>query len=474
MINKQFSFLILCLLGLTCAFLTEPSFRKRSLKEKYIDNLLNAEGKKSLDFSTQCNNLNLASHFNGTAMSGYLNVGIKNSSSALGFVFFGAKGVPTSQLKNIPTIIWIEGGPGCTSMYGAFIENGPLHVIQESNTTFSFKENSFAWTNDYNVIYIDQPIGTGISHAQKKSDIPIDEDQIAQQFYFALNQLYHSENGCFKQIGINGKETPLFIYGISYAGKYVPSIAQYIVQQGNKLNLKGIGMGDGFTSPYYDVESVNKYSYDHNLITLDQFNKNQIKVQQVQKLVNQTKWLKAKDQFEQLMDDVNPNNLDIYNIQRKEAPDATYLESFVNSKYGQETFSFKLDKTFEICGDLVFEVLSTDYMKEDCVARVEYLLHQEIYVHIYNGNLDLLVPYYTPQLWLSKLNWEKTQQFNKTPLENWSYGNNGTIYGQKQQYDLLNFQIIFNAGHMVTEDQPEAGYHLIKDQINYVLSKQQF
>ncbi|KAL4472480.1 hypothetical protein ABPG74_018429 [Tetrahymena malaccensis] len=471
MISKQFCLIILCLLGLSCAFLIEPQFRKRSLKEKYIDNLLHAQG--SIDFSTQCNSVNLTNYYNGTALSGYLNVGIKNSSSALGFVFFGAKGVPISQLKNIPTIIWIEGGPGCTSMYGAFIENGPLYIIQESNTTFSFKENSFAWTNDYNVIYVDQPIGTGISHAQNKSDIPIDENQVAQQFYFALNQLYHSENGCFKQIGINAKETPLFIYGISYAGKYVPSIAQYIVQKGNKFNLKGIGMGDGFTSPYYDTQSLNKYSYDHNLITLDQFNKNQIKVQSIQKFIIQKQWKNATDLFLELLNDVNPSNLDVYNIGRQVFPDSSYLDNLVNSQYGQELFSFKLDKTFVQCDPVVYEVLSTDFIQEDCVARVEYLLHQGIYVHVYNGDLDLIVPYYTPQLWLSKLKWNKIHKFTEAPLRVWRQGNTGTIYGYKQHYDLLSFALIFNAGHMVTEDQPEAGYHLIKDQINYVLSKQQ-
>lgn len=109
--------------------------------------------------------MNVTEYFNGVVKSGYLNVGIKNSSSALGFIFFGAKGVPVSELNKKPTIIWIEGGPGCTSMYGTFIETGPLKIIEKGNGTFSFKENPYAWTNDYNVIYVDQPVGTGISYA---------------------------------------------------------------------------------------------------------------------------------------------------------------------------------------------------------------------------------------------------------------------------------------------------------------------
>jgi vitellogenic carboxypeptidase-like protein/serine carboxypeptidase 1 len=42
--------------------------------------------------------------------------------------------------------------------------------------------------------------------------------------------MYNSASGCFKSLGITG-DSNLFIFGESYAGKYVPAIALKIQQE---------------------------------------------------------------------------------------------------------------------------------------------------------------------------------------------------------------------------------------------------
>lgn len=82
-----------------------------------------------------------------------------------------------------------------------------------------------------------------------------------------MSELYNSPNGCFNQLGLSAAVTPLFIFGESYAGKYVPQIGARIAEEGNKYNLKGIGIGDGFTVPYYVVGGLSDFAYSHSMTT---------------------------------------------------------------------------------------------------------------------------------------------------------------------------------------------------------------
>lgn len=47
--------------------------------------------------------------------------------------------------------------------------------------------------------------------------------ELANDFYDALKELYNNQNGCFQKLGIKG-DSPLFIFGESYGGKYAPAI----------------------------------------------------------------------------------------------------------------------------------------------------------------------------------------------------------------------------------------------------------
>ncbi|XP_046661225.1 venom serine carboxypeptidase-like [Homalodisca vitripennis] len=106
-----------------------------------------------------------------------------------------------------PMILWLNGGPGSTSMYGLFTEIGPWNHLKSSG----FVENKFAWTKDHNVLFTDQPVGTGFSFTEKDC-YPTNITEVTRNMYTALVQFF--------QMFPNLQKKRFFIAGESFASHY--------------------------------------------------------------------------------------------------------------------------------------------------------------------------------------------------------------------------------------------------------------
>ena len=117
-------------------------------------------------------------------------------------------------------VIWLQGGPGASSTgYGNFAELGPLDADLNPRPT--------TWLNKYNVLFVDNPVGTGYSHADSSRALTTNNRQIADDFVVLLQGFYEAVPKL--------KKTPLYIFCESYGGKMTAEIA-LVVDQVNFVN----------------------------------------------------------------------------------------------------------------------------------------------------------------------------------------------------------------------------------------------
>ena len=111
--------------------------------------------------------------------------------------------------KNTPVILWLQGGPGASSLYGLFVENGPLQVTEDLKVL----ERNHTWNRDFAMLYFDQPVGTGFSFTDSDEGYAKNEVDVARDMYEALKQfftLYEDYRG-----------NPFYVAGESYGGRFI-------------------------------------------------------------------------------------------------------------------------------------------------------------------------------------------------------------------------------------------------------------
>lgn len=150
----------------------------------------------------------------GEMYSGLIPIDEKNASRALFFMFNPTIGKPVDEIT-----IWLNGGPGCSSLEGFFQENGRF-LWQPG--TFAPVENPYSWVNLTNMLWVEQPVGTGFSIGEVTATT---EEEIAQDFIKFFKNWE-------KTFGI--KNYKIYVTGESYAGRYVPYISAAMLDQKDK------------------------------------------------------------------------------------------------------------------------------------------------------------------------------------------------------------------------------------------------
>lgn len=195
-------------------------------------------------------------NYTAAIYSGYLYI---NENKSHHYIFVESQGAPTTD----PLVLWLNGGPGCSSILGFLYEHGPF-VYPDGSTELMF--NEFAWNQHANVIYMESPACVGLSYCND-ANMQFDDEGTASDNLAALVSWFN------KFPEFQGRS--FFVAGESYAGVYVPYISYYIDQyneNGNgtfKINLTGFAVGNPVTNLAYDSFSDLQFWKTHAAVSPD-------------------------------------------------------------------------------------------------------------------------------------------------------------------------------------------------------------
>ncbi|KGN55283.1 serine carboxypeptidase-like 1 isoform X2 [Cucumis sativus] len=154
-----------------------------------------------------------------------------------------------SNPKTDPLILWLTGGPRCSSLSGLAFESGPINFEGElkEGSLPQVLINPYSWTQNSSIIYLDLPVGTGFSYTKTSQDHKSgDHEQVQHSLQF-LKKWFDDHPEFISN--------PFYIAGNSYSGMIVPIVALQILEGTYKhifsfINFQGYILGNPFTIPH--------------------------------------------------------------------------------------------------------------------------------------------------------------------------------------------------------------------------------
>ncbi|KAK7864314.1 hypothetical protein R5R35_009568 [Gryllus longicercus] len=375
--------------------------------------------------------------------SGYFTVN-KNFNSNLFFWFFPSQG----SISDDPVILWLQGGPGASSLYGLFEEHGPFIVDKSGSKLLPRK---YSWIKQHNVIYIDNPVGTGYSFTD--GGYAKNETAVGNDLYSAVIQFFK----LFPELQSN----PFFVTGESYAGKYVPALS-YTIHTKNpnstiKINLNGLAMGNGLSDPLHMLKYAD-YVYQLGLIDSNTCNQLHVQEDLGQKYMENKQWAKAYEVFEDILAKIGglTGFSSYYNYLYANGESfGGDFSSYIQQSHVREAIhvgnaEFHDDRT-------VGRNLMEDFMQSVKPWIEELLEHYRVLV--YNGQLDIIVAYPLTVSYLNTLHWSSAAEYKIASRFPWHVGKD--IAGYVKTAGNLTEVLVRDAGHMVPSDQPKWALDLI-------------
>ncbi|CDS13932.1 hypothetical protein LRAMOSA06105 [Lichtheimia ramosa] len=411
-------------------------------------------------------------------ISGYLDI---ESDKHFFFWFFESRNNPQED----PLVLWLNGGPGCSSMLGLLTELGPCLVNQDgSGTTL----NEYSWNNNASVIFLDQPLNVGYSYGKGS---PLDSVTAAKDVY-ALLQLFFKE---FPQYA----DLDFHVAGESYGGHYVPAIGSEL-NRNNKakldtsssdisawtstlstINLKSLLIGNGLTDPLIQYKYYSKHACGNSygpVLEQEVCDKMDDKYPACAKLIE--KCYAAQDLLACMPAVIKCNNDLIGPYEESGKNPYDVRKDCVNDKLcydiveGMETYLNRPDvmsaigaqvQKYENCNDGLGTRFSAHDWMRPYVNDIAPLLEDGIRILVYAGDADFICNWMGNKAWVIELPWSGHEEFAAAEDTAWFSTTANEQGGElrRTKDGRFAFLRVFDSGHMVPMDRGDYAIDMLNN-----------
>ncbi|ORY79276.1 Alpha/Beta hydrolase protein [Leucosporidium creatinivorum] len=400
--------------------------------------------------------------------SGYLDIA---NDAHIFFWFFESRNKPSTD----PLVVWLNGGPGCSSSTGLLFELGPCSIANEGqNTTY----NKHSWNEVANMIFIDSPVNVGYSYGGKTVNSSPDT---AEDLY-AFMQLFYAKFPKFQK-------NEFHVSGESYAGTYIPNIGSVFHKYNQAppssasvhIPLTSLFIGNGLTDAYTQFATVPDFACDpkgkYGQIFSDADCQSiEGKIPTCQRLTsycynNPSRFtcVPATISCWQVAGPIQQSGLNPYDVRRKcdrEGkdgplcyPQMQWIETYLNKPEVKKALGASSDRTFESCNMQLNQAFTFNGdVAHNTAALLPPLLEAGIRVGIYAGEADFMCNYIGNLAWMNVLDWSGKEDFNAAKNHSFvtkSGKKGGETRSVGKGAGTFTYLQVYDAGHMVPYDQPE-------------------
>lgn len=420
------------------------------------------------------------------------------------FWAFESRNDPTTD----PHVLWLNGGPGCSSFTGLLMELGPCNAADFNKKGYNGTEwNPWSWNSNATMIFLDQPVGVGFSHVTwadpKRKDTPpgrIYSTPAAARDAAAFLQLInlHAKD-IFTSSGKKDKKdhsiSSFHIAGESFGGRYIPLIGAQVVRDNADaarhperglapVPLKSLMIGNGITSPKDQFKAYWSWACS-DVSGAGPFLDEKTCAEMESKLPT---CLRLTEKCNQKGNSPAPyhniacstaatfcegalsskwdlTNTSVYDYEHKATYDEEeWVAHFLNTPRTKKALGVDRlgpgdahDGVFIGCSDDVGErFASTGDGARDSTWAVREVLDAGVRVLAYSGRRDFICNSQGNERWTLDLEWEGAEEFRKQDLLDWyepaapgSKKAKGRLAGQFRNFANFTFAIVDASGHFV-------------------------